>query len=222
MSKKILIVGDSWGCGEWDRLGNQYLVVHKGLEEFLSSTHEVKNLSIPAGSNIMAVDNIAQYYKEYDTIIWIVSEPSRNFQQFNYYYKNPSTNYIIVDLNQDYLEQCKTALCHDIKKVRDLCGMKTIVIGGLHKVQKEYQHGFKTIVNWLDLLGGSALETYYINDSVYHEKYFVGVEHDKNENEKRKKFFNYIFQNKDFFYPDGIHPNKKSHRILYDYIKDHI
>jgi len=29
-------------------------------------------------------------------------------------------------------------------------------------------------------------------------------------------------QNKNFFYPDGVHANRISHKILFDFIKDKI
>ena len=47
---RILLAGDSWGCGEWkeyNRLleGRHDAVAHKGLEEYLTQdNHEVKNV----------------------------------------------------------------------------------------------------------------------------------------------------------------------------------
>jgi lysophospholipase L1-like esterase len=29
----------------------------------------------------------------------------------------------------------------------------------------------------------------------------------------------YMFNNKEFFWPDGMHPNRKGHKVLYDAIK---
>jgi hypothetical protein len=42
----LLIVGDSWGCGEWDHNGDHQLVLnHPGMEEYLGKHFKVVNLS---------------------------------------------------------------------------------------------------------------------------------------------------------------------------------
>lgn len=48
----LLIVGDSWGCGEWKHDGNHHLVLnHPGMEEYLSERFKVVNLSRGASSH---------------------------------------------------------------------------------------------------------------------------------------------------------------------------
>lgn len=45
---KVLIAGDSWGCGCWNKTGN----THRGLELFLQMKgHIVTNLSVCGYSN---------------------------------------------------------------------------------------------------------------------------------------------------------------------------
>jgi hypothetical protein len=222
MSKKILIVGDSWGCGEW-QIGKGYQTNHPyGLEHFLPKEYLVKNLSIPSGSNIQAVKLIEKYHHDYDTIIWIVTEPSRNFIQFVHWWKADPI-YLTIDNKKNFLEQSKTAIFNDIKMVKSICGGKTIAIGGLHKIRQEYYTGFKKVINWVNLLGGSHLETYYIDPQIYQEIYFpLNLSIDKDDFEKRNQFCKHMYITKDFFFPDCVHPNRKSQEILYNNIKDYI
>ena len=222
MSKKILIVGDSWGCGEW-QIGKGYQKNHPyGLEQLISKEYSVKNLSVPAGSNIMAINLIEKYHEKYDTIIWIVTEPSRNFEQSTYYQKKIG-DFLIIDDKNSILEQSKTTIFNDIQKVKLMCEDKTIVVGGLHKIDQEYHAGFKKVINWVDLLNGLHLKTYYIGSQIYKEVYFpTNLEVDDDDNKKRQEFNNHMYSTREFFYPDGVHPNKKSYEILYNFIKDYI
>jgi len=223
MSKKILIVGDSWGCGEWDLQGDQYLVTHKGLEHFLSKEHLVQNSSEPSESNIIAVDIIKKYHKNFDTIIWVVTQPSRDFERFNYFYGRSREIFLIADNNQPFIEQCKTAIYNRIEEVHSLCGTKVIMVGGFHKIDQEYHAGFKKVINWVDLLNGLHLKTYYIGPQIYKEVYFpINFKVDDDDNEKRQQFNNHMYSTREFFYPDGVHPNRKGHEILYNNIKDYI
>jgi hypothetical protein len=48
----LLIVGDSWGCGEWTHSGDHQLVVnHPGMEEYLGKHFKIVNLSRGYASN---------------------------------------------------------------------------------------------------------------------------------------------------------------------------
>ena len=61
-SNLIVIIGDSWGCGEWLFKDGRYGVVHPGLEQYLvDAGHPVTNLSGSNKQNEEAIDFLETY-----------------------------------------------------------------------------------------------------------------------------------------------------------------
>lgn len=79
---KICIVGDSWGCGEWGRLNDKYMVLHKGVEEYLSAKHEVDNYASGATSNNYAYNKLLDAANvNYDLILFFQTDPYRDYNK---------------------------------------------------------------------------------------------------------------------------------------------
>jgi hypothetical protein len=79
----IVIIGDSWGVGEWGVENNQYCLTGPGIGQYLMLTHRVVNLSEGAGSNAMALFRLSEFLDHYrnnesDTFYWIVTDPQRD------------------------------------------------------------------------------------------------------------------------------------------------
>lgn len=56
---KILITGDSWGCGEWDGLNVDYRVTHSGIEQYLRDDgYTVENVSRGGYNNLESLEAI--------------------------------------------------------------------------------------------------------------------------------------------------------------------
>ena len=214
--KHIGIFGDSWGCGEWDH-EQDCKITHKGIEQYLNELG-VDNYSRPCGSNLEAVQEIIKHNDSYDNIIWIISEPSRDFERYNYFYKEDKEFYYEMK-DTDLLGACMKATDRHFEQVSKLCGHKTIVVGGLHKIDITKINGFKHAINWVDLLGGEHLPTYFISPTVY-ENIITKV--NDIEESKRKLFIDFCYKNNNYFYPDGIHPNRIAHEILFNALKDMI
>lgn len=50
--EKLVVIADSWGCGEWQHAGNNQIAIsHPGITEYLSDTFDVINLSRSGSSN---------------------------------------------------------------------------------------------------------------------------------------------------------------------------
>ena len=62
---KLILIGCSWGCGEWINNHDQTLSIsHPGMTDYLSQDHSVTNLSRAASSNwqsVFALRNYLQY-----------------------------------------------------------------------------------------------------------------------------------------------------------------
>lgn len=209
---KILLVGDSWGCGIWPARSNDYRVVHKGLELYLSEKHNVTNMSVPAGCNFTAHDNILKNYSNYDYVVWIVTEPDRSFQKFNEYFKEPKLH---DHYDNEYDIYTNSIRSHKkiINSIKKACGSKTILIGGLHKLDRsDLYNGFFFTANWLDILQPNDLKTYYVG----HHRDIAP----ESEISACRNYQNYLMKNKKHFFPDGIHPNELSHKILCNKIEE--
>lgn len=78
----IIIIGDSWGVGEWGLDKNEYCLIGPGIGQYLSLDHTVVNLSAGGASNTQAIDRLDLFLTRYtvddgDTVYWIVSSPAR-------------------------------------------------------------------------------------------------------------------------------------------------
>ena len=155
---RIGIFGDSWGCGVW---GNHkgpecyeretYGVVHLGIQHYfwknnsISLRHTtINNFSKPAGSNTLSLECLNTYHQYYDIKIFIVTEPFRDF------FINPD----LYDSNKTFKQNCEQRVDSQLKEIETLCGETCIVVGGLHKISKNYN--FMHTVNWCELIDSSV------------------------------------------------------------------
>ena len=211
---KILLVGDSWGCGEWNPDSEDYYVTHKGLELYLSENHEVVNLSTPAGCNFEAHKKILDMHKNFDYVIWIVTEPDRSFQDYNDFYNKPKLT-DEYDGSVDMYTNCVQSHNKIINTIKNACGGKVILIGGLHKLEPgNLYDGFLYKTNWINVLKPNNLKSYYVSN--YESNAPL---HDTNA---RQEYHNNMINDKKHFWPDGIHPNRYSHKILHDRLQEEI
>lgn len=79
----IIIIGDSWGVGEWGMENNWYRLTGPGIGQYFMLTDRVVNLSVGAGSNAMALTRLHEFLRQYhcqtnDTFYWIVTDPQRD------------------------------------------------------------------------------------------------------------------------------------------------
>jgi hypothetical protein len=86
----IIIIGDSWGVGEWGAdENNQYCLKGPGIGQYLSFYKSTINLSYPSGDNEGALTNLSNLLAQFtptaqDEFFWIVTDPQRsvNMDQF--------------------------------------------------------------------------------------------------------------------------------------------
>jgi len=104
--RKILIAGDSWGCGEWAILNSPvwtwnpafnnarqlsmtggHGVIHFGLEEYFSEQNLVLNTSVPAATNQESILRLTRGLVDFDAemIIWIQTDPIRDYRGLDNY-----------------------------------------------------------------------------------------------------------------------------------------
>jgi hypothetical protein len=83
MSKKIFIIGDSWGVGAYKYAGNPPTAIepieNTGLDFFLKNDgFEVKNFSKSATNNLQQLESLSITEESADLIIWFHTEVTRD------------------------------------------------------------------------------------------------------------------------------------------------
>ena len=212
MTCKIAIFGDSWACGVWDQIKNDYRVSHLGIHHYLfADNYHVINFSRPGSSNGENLISLKKYHTDYDVKIFIVTEPFRDFYNDNSKY----------DSNKTLKDNCQSLIDTQIKVMQQLCGASTIVVGGLHIINTDYD--FLHCVNWCELLQPNiSWPKYYADPGQLGQKLkrneiivpdLVDTAHDQ---EAHDLYLTQLKKNKKHFWPDGRHPNELGHKILYE------
>jgi len=150
---KIGIFGDSWGCGVWGHHHEPesyeietYGVTHLGIQHYLwkINGYKVTNFSIPGDNNNSILENLKRYHEDFDIKIFIVTEPFRDFHRRAGLY----------DSNKTFKQNCEQLIDSQLKEIETLCGESCIVVGGCHKISKNYN--FMHTVNWCELIDSSV------------------------------------------------------------------
>ena len=83
-NKTIGIFGDSWSCGVWDTINNEYRVSHLGINHYLyTDNFHSTNFSSPGSCNNENLNNLKRYHHDFDIKLFVITEPFRDF-----YYKS--------------------------------------------------------------------------------------------------------------------------------------
>ena len=230
---KIFISGDSWGCGEWGLADwasdnpKAYGVTHSGLEQyFLNLGYEVINCSKGDSSNFESINRLKESLVDYsngDFVFWIQSDCLRDLRPF-------------VRLTQDILDAdgvdnlCTKLLNSTYTKLNSL-GIPIYCIGGPHDLNLTEMGKFKNLIplvpSWVYLLVGHFKE--YKNlfpHHIIHHKLIDHIDIDLYTIDFKQKVVNELFHRLScwrlykelIFHPDGAHPNRYGHKILFDYI----
>jgi hypothetical protein len=168
---RFLIIGDSWGLGEFDPAGPECtLVPNSGLDYYLTKLgHEVVNTSMIADSNFGQIRyarySFLEHDSNYDYVIWFHTEPIRDiiytawsdseeqeqFKDFHNMNYADAMEYINLQ-NYKYVE----------RELYNVYRVPFIVIGGVGKLSNSI-HNFSfakhTIPSWFsELLGVEVKE----------------------------------------------------------------
>ena len=217
---KILIVGDSWGCGEWglDPHSKKYTVLHKGLEQYLIDFGcTVTNLSVGGCSN----DSIFRTLKEqiqfsYDVIIWFQTDPLRNLRP---YLENLE---IFKKEKDDFILVHDELLDLTYKKFNSL-NTPIYCLGGTTRLDldlmKKYSNLHPVIPSIAEFFGDVQVRIWpssWVQEfASKYEKIFT------------ESLLNYLYSECNinlsvkWFYPDGGHPNRAAHEKIFECLKNY-
>ena len=220
--KTIIITGDSWGAGEW----NANDITHSGLAEyFLKDGLNVVNLSQPNTGPwqlLKTLHNFIKINKKFlniQHVFFLQSDIARDFEEF----QHKITWHHTLNLENN-IKRIYRQFYIQLNVIGKDCHTTIQLIGGLADLIIDYKNEFKylnfLIPSWTQLIDHTV-------SSVFLLKIDKIPEAIKNNNKEelitlvdqsltRFKIFD---KNKEYFWPDGCHPNRHGHHVLYDAIK---
>ena len=205
---RILITGDSWGCGEWDGLNVDYRVTHTGIEQYLRDDgYNVKNVSVGGNNNLQSLE-LAKT-EQFDHLIFFFTDPLRQatFKEFST--KNPKQ---IAQEHTDYVCSYLTYF------------PKVTLIGGCVKVETKQLIDY-VIPSVSELLIPGFKDTPYMTSHEW-EEHWLNIKKPNTQfkqeildiTEQAGRKYQLWKDHPELFWPDGLHANRKGIRILYDHL----
>jgi hypothetical protein len=241
----ILIAGDSWGAGEWPKSGN--IPLHAGVSQyFVEQGYQITNLSKPGGSNLESIDRLKDYLRcnqhQIPDIKFILFWQTEFFREIWYYRKRSIFGDIESELGHGYAKLkdhwiyrpyrrlaelyqqwnipiriiggCSDTVWYDDFE-NDFSGVK-IVCQSATNLLSNSDHRIDTPVfcqflnRWID--EGDFLNT--IKKNISNQDLEILLQ-DMSLGQQRTQLY---LQRSDLFYPDGCHPNRHAHKIIFDFL----
>lgn len=207
--EKILIAGDSWGCGEWG-FENGHGVKHTGLEHYLTEYGcTVYNVSLGGGCNKDSVDRITSSVKSLtlDKIFWFQTDPMRDLRPYDPAVFPKSINEII---------NCQQQLLNKTYADLNSIGSKIYCLGGvtrLHSSIVSYSNLITVIDSIVELFGAKSIDV-WVSDWIQYDNLFSPeLIEDLYSIPNPKTILPQYW-----FYPDGYHPNRFAHQKIFEHI----
>jgi hypothetical protein len=196
---KILVIGDSWAAGEWTKNINGTHGSVPVLGSLLKKDgYEVVIRAHPGGSDIASLEFIDMCKNNIDLIIFYKTSTQRSLRTNS----NSKISKKIKESfkNGDYnFEQAIADLDNHTFRTLEELDNRVFLIGGIGKVKQKVDVEY-VLPSLIEELTNEEVPDYFDDLDILHflEKY---PEH---------------------FFPDGMHPNRRSIEYTYDLIKDKI
>jgi len=243
----ILIVGDSWACGEWDGNGDDRgNISHGGLGQYLRDRgHQVINLGKGGGSNLESASRIADFLAQENgfvdqvqCVIVFQTEWTRDTVDF---WNLNEFDQVGYDYAQ-YKHRLLARFYHRLSQTAAHARVPVHVIGGcsdtlwLDSWQQHYPGVSVACQSWINLM---IYNTHRVDPAVLSrfgpetEPLVIHAKHKMNsENiqlllqdlelaQQRNSQWSQLHQ-QGLLCADRTHPNRLAHKILFDYLILHI
>jgi len=212
----FLITGDSWSQGEWDGYPIDYHVSHRGIEQYLlDDRHSVTNVGQGGYHNLESLTAIPA--TQFDHLIFFYTDPLRQATEDQIQYQLPF----------DIIQSHKLELSRQFAEIKQKTNCKITVIGGCAKYLGETRYIDYCIPSLSELLVANFQDTEYMTSREWEEHFF------KHESQfdlaqktqwltvmtRASEKYNIWKENKDMFWPDGLHANRHGARILYQHLR---
>jgi len=246
MKKTILILGDSWTQGELDipDAGPGRKILHKGLEQYLlDNEYNVVNLGGLGETNYHACRQLQNYKGPADYVFWITTDPFRDINSELLINADAFIN--LVAESKSIRAAFEKKLLSSYEKMNTIAQTKNLVVhvmGGLTKIHGNISQ-YSNLVPYIDsikefLVPGSIVNPHFIALTFDFSKNIIEDIKDLHvltDNELINLKAEYVYLsdqlkaaeelrrlNPEVFYPDGDHPNRHGHWLLFNKIKEYI
>jgi hypothetical protein len=243
--KIILIAGDSWPAGVWEKDVNY--PVHPGIcSHLINLGFHVRNLAKPGGSNLESIDRVEDYIscnpKEISNIKFILFWQTEFFREVWYYRRHP----LEKELAQGYAQLKDHWIYRPYYKLTELSQqwqLPIYIVGGASDTvwYDDFEKDFpgvkivcQSITNMLinnchridqpvfcEFIPGWIDEGDFLNlvkKNITNLDLKILLE-DMELSKQRLKEFS---AHPELFYPDGLHPNSVAHQKIFDFLIQHI
>jgi len=219
--KKVLIIGDSWGWGEWDlRCSPHYTSSHHGLAKYLEDEGtKVINISLASGNLYQTIDMLTHLkgvgkLKTFDYTFCFVTDAVRHYINPDFW-EIANTRERALMLQNDILEDFYTKL--------NSFDIKIGLIGGLTKLRKEQVEKFNNLICITESMIELTQPHLKQWEIFYEDRLNTMPDNLSNEYidyvEEQVKLCDDISKNNLIFNNDIRHPNRAAHFILKEYIR---
>ena len=237
MTTKYIIAGDSWGLGEWDTVDGKHQVVHSGLAAYMTELgHSVTNLSCGGISNLDIVGRIDGWLSRFpdsvpDKILVFQTEHTRDHK-----HRDLTIGAFDVEQFSDVASQWISRFYTRLSELSVQYKCPVYIIGGAsdsmwfddmsahypgcqvvcQSVTSLLINGDHTVsqpvFSWYtnqsyDFLSHARQQSFDVADIV--AAITLGFDRERA-----------LAERPDLFYPDGVHPNRKGHKILFDFLRE--
>lgn len=243
---KIYINGLSWSRGEWvgpnvvHRGLEQYLT---DIGYTVINTSKPRNYHSRALKNLD--QHLARDHESQDIIIWIQTDPLLDvimpeLEQLGLRTARTVTNLPgftesiqLADGLINLVRKCQHDIYTELDSLAAKYQTKIHCVGGAHNINTHILDDFKNlnplIVSWLNLMIGHFKEYQGFNDPEFGVSYTWDLGYidlskytdsfaQKIKQEYQQLSCNSVMLKEDIFHPDGLHPNREGHKILFEHI----
>lgn len=236
----IIVIGASWACGEWKSPDSidiyAPLIEHKGLVQYIEeSGKQVVNLAAPAMSNLQIIKRLTTWIDRNPD-----AKPERIFVFQSDYISDqamsPEADYDEITNPYSLSGLWLSRFYRQLSNLSQQVGTNVTLIGGgvdtlwIDNIDKFYpglEIGCQSLVN-LITNGSHRVESPVFSWYDKHSLSTVKKIKAKITDDQMPVFLtmldqayereNLIFATTEYFWPDGCHPNRKGHRVLYDFL----
>lgn len=243
-NKTVIIVGDSWGCGEWEN--DTYSVAHKGLEQYLlDDGYRVINASIPGGSNIRSLISLYEALATNDfcsndiRVFFFCTDWVRDLKKIPHFIDGlvsddyRSEFFLIHNYDKNFVHKVWYRLLEKLEKIANsknipigLIGgcADTVDVGDAHPgVYVACRSLTNLCVNDDDKVEQPVFGIFNSTQLENQLKSIIGkkITEDFLDDMQHANTRQLVWKNnKKWFYPDGVHANRSAHKKLFDFLKD--
>lgn len=241
--KLSLISGDSWSVGEWENDKHVPTINHGGLSQYLHEEGQiVVNVGLGGSSNRETYLRVRNFFfnnhhlRAYPNkqVIVFKSEWTRDFAYMDSEDKN------FYDQPMALRDRINSRFYYDLSALAQEWNVPIKIIGGCSDTL--LFDDFQNVYPGLEIICQSMVNLLINNCSTIEDPVFSVFSTDPramdflkllkqhttdvqameillDEIDRGQQRFDMFYKYKNLFYPDGAHPNREAHKILYDFLK---